>query len=449
VNVDSEAAIGLVTITLQNSDTQQASLPRAIDIIPGPPRIQSILPQAAKQGEQIVELLIQGKNFKRGIQASIEMGSRTLLLAADSGSFLSAQSLRFRDIFIAEDSPLGLFDVRLTNPDGQSSRLSRAFTITIGDPRVELREPIHLIKGDSAQNLLIAGRNFRPGLQLTFDRPGLAYQGMPTPEVINFNQLRLPGLSVSAETKPGIVRAILSIPADTPSSQADIILLTEAGPLITAIKPSQILRGETTQDITLEGDHFQAGSSMQFDDASLSLETLEYQDAHRIVLRGFKAGPTARLGEQFFDLLAPDNQATRGALQVDGGMIDEIEPARVSRGEILPVLKISGRNFLAGIKGEIVGRGISIGDTRVISASRLELRQIEVAPDVAIGPRQVRLLTPRGEILEAATPLEIVAASTGGCQACGLMPPGTFLTAIPGLILHLLGLFFWSRRPRS
>jgi hypothetical protein len=101
------------------------------------PAITSIAPNTAGANSGILEITdLAGTDFVDGATVALIRDTEApgqapiLLLPAEGSSTLVVSSAKIVGVFFFEGAAPGTYDVRVTNPDGQSATLTDGFTVT-------------------------------------------------------------------------------------------------------------------------------------------------------------------------------------------------------------------------------------------------------------------------------------------------------------------------------
>jgi hypothetical protein len=145
-------ASGLVALTVMNPDTQYFSAPNAFDFVP-PPAPSGVTPTS---GSALggTTLTVTGTNFISGATVSIDGVSCPT-------TFVNSSTLTC----VAPSHAAGAVDLKVTNPDSQSTTLSSAY-LYLGPPTFTSISPAAgALTG--GQNVTITGTGFQAGITTT------------------------------------------------------------------------------------------------------------------------------------------------------------------------------------------------------------------------------------------------------------------------------------------
>ena len=120
------AALGRWDVTVTNHDGRSGTLPSAFTITSNAPVITSITPNKGNNTGPVAITNLAGNYFKAGAQVTLEMSGQSNIIANN----VSVESdSKITCSFDLTGKTTGLWDVVVTNPDGQSGTLPQAFKI--------------------------------------------------------------------------------------------------------------------------------------------------------------------------------------------------------------------------------------------------------------------------------------------------------------------------------
>jgi len=174
---------GLWSVVLTNPDTQSDVLADAFTVSHPAPEIGTITPDHGVTGET-VPATISGNWFQQGATVNLTDGVTTI-----SGTVTTIAVTEITCTFDLTGADPGVWDLEVTNPDGNSFVILDAFTVYGLPPEITVINPVFGNTGDASQHLVITGSNFRPGLTVNLTR-GMdtltgSVAGVPTPTTIN------------------------------------------------------------------------------------------------------------------------------------------------------------------------------------------------------------------------------------------------------------------------
>jgi len=122
------AATGQWNVVVTNSDTTSGSLDNGFTVtepsLP-PPEITSITPESGIKSGQLCNIVITGNNFQPGMSARVDLNSGAVALFVFSEVKTNDTLTGCLDLGSLQ---AGVYDLTVTNPDGQSDTLERCFT---------------------------------------------------------------------------------------------------------------------------------------------------------------------------------------------------------------------------------------------------------------------------------------------------------------------------------
>jgi hypothetical protein len=129
LDVAPSATLGPRNVTVTNYDGQSGTLPRGFTIMATspflPPVINSITPTIGLQGKRM-DLTIHGQNFVD--RPTVVFSGRDVIVNSVT---TSSPTELLVNIVISDTAPVGLHDLTVANPDGQSDALTRAFEVQV------------------------------------------------------------------------------------------------------------------------------------------------------------------------------------------------------------------------------------------------------------------------------------------------------------------------------
>jgi len=146
VIIPAEAATGAYDLKITNPDGQSGTLPGAFTVTaPPPPVITSVTPNTGVQGTTVA-VTIQGANFvdsAQGRYITIEFAQPGTTNSLGGGLDVPppTSTTYHWDVIIPAGAATGAYDLKITNPDGQSGTLPGAFTVTAPLPTLPPTPP--------------------------------------------------------------------------------------------------------------------------------------------------------------------------------------------------------------------------------------------------------------------------------------------------------------------
>lgn len=304
------AAAGSVDVSLTNPDGQTATLVGGFTYVQSPPELAAVSPSTVPLAGNVL-LLLTGRGFAPGASVSIAG-------AAQPTTFVDSTLLVVR----APPNPAGTVEVRVSNPDGQSSALPEGLTyadIILGPPPT-LTSIFPASGPDTGGTVaLVQGTHLVPGARVLFG-------ASPSPSVVVMDSGRL-----SAQTPPGRPGAVdvLLVNPDGQSAQlvraftyVDRSTLGPA-PVVASITPAQGVGTGGTQTV-ITGTGFRNGMLVFFGGFTASSSTVQSS--------GIATATTPPGPRGLVDLAVtnPDGQSSRlvnGYLYVAAPIPQSIAPA--------------------------------------------------------------------------------------------------------------------------
>jgi len=239
------AAVGAADVVVTNPDGQAATLAGGFTYVSPPPVVTGIAPSSGLVAGGTA-ITVSGTGFAAG--AAVTIGG----VAATGVVFVDATTLTATT---PAASGVGVVDVVVTNPDGQSSTLAGAFSYTIPTPTVTAIEaPSGFIAGAT---ITVRGSGFVPGATITIGGVTAALT------VVDANTMTA---TVPAGVPAGSVNVVVSIPDGMGGSLTGGMAYVP-GPWITSVSPvSGPAAGGTA--VTISGANFASGATVRFGAAS-------------------------------------------------------------------------------------------------------------------------------------------------------------------------------------
>lgn len=127
------AAAGFWGVTVVNTNGRSGTLPAAFEISHAAPTIISITPDKGANDGVLDIVNLSGTNFRSGAKISLSKTGESDILAEN---IVVASLTKMTCQFNLLGKAIGLWDVNVTNDDGQSASLSQGFKIEAPDIRV-------------------------------------------------------------------------------------------------------------------------------------------------------------------------------------------------------------------------------------------------------------------------------------------------------------------------
>jgi len=182
----SQVTVGkpMVTATTHPGAVTTTSTPVTTTTIAMKPRVKDITPDNGQVGTSVTVTDLQGEGFQSGASVQLaRFGSENI--SATNVNVLSDAHISCT-LPLPSDATIGIWDIIVTNPDGQSTRYSNVFTVrvnpsatattttsTTGGITINSIDPTSAFSGDYKQ-VVIYGANFKDGITGKLTRNGYA-----------------------------------------------------------------------------------------------------------------------------------------------------------------------------------------------------------------------------------------------------------------------------------
>ncbi|HZM90726.1 MAG TPA: lamin tail domain-containing protein [Blastocatellia bacterium] len=241
-----------------------------LTIVPPPPILQSISPRIVLVGAGPYSMFLTGLNFAPGAQVLID---GTPIATTFFSSFdLSAL------VTPSFTATTGVRAVIVRNSDGKQSN-SAAFEVVPPATIVTSISPTNVVAGGPSFEMLVAGKNFKTGASVLFDRTDLATTFKSPAELV----AQVPASLIA---KPGI-HSVSVRNSDEAQSNDSVFRVFPESPLIGSLDPSTVIAGSEEVMVTIGGQKFQQGAVVRVIEATnrgAALDTL-FLSAERLQAR--------------------------------------------------------------------------------------------------------------------------------------------------------------------
>jgi hypothetical protein len=227
-----EAELSTRDVTVTLPDGASAVGEQLFTVLPAdPPALESLTPAKGAR-TQTVRLTVAGQGLFPGAHADLGPGiTITGETVTPKGGELSGQLLTF-DAAISPTADLGPRDITVTNPDGQSARLSAAFTVLASAPQLvvtptRLTLSAKLRKTSKPRTFRIENPGFQPLIGKISRPKSTAFR--ITPKTLTFTLQPGQSLTYSVTYTPAGTRALADtvvVSANDPQNKKVTITLT-------------------------------------------------------------------------------------------------------------------------------------------------------------------------------------------------------------------------------
>ncbi|HEX8184123.1 MAG TPA: IPT/TIG domain-containing protein, partial [Blastocatellia bacterium] len=225
----------------------------ALNVIPPPPLLSSIVPRLVLVGRDNFTLFVTGENF---LSSSVALIEDSPLVT----TFASARELR-ANVPASFAATVGTRRVRVRNGDGRASN-ELLLEVVLPSAQITSVTPAQAVAGGPPFTLIVTGKNFKNGSTVLFNQTELATN------FISATELR-------AEVAAALVKSVglrgVSVQNldGTVSNEAIFRIIPDA-PLIHSISPPTVIEGSGDVTITITGEKFQRGARVRLIEAERS-----------------------------------------------------------------------------------------------------------------------------------------------------------------------------------
>lgn len=340
------AVPGIWNVTVTNSDGKSASLPGVFTVKPLPaPQILSITPD---QGEldSPVQVAITGSNFFSGASFSLSRKGQTVSgkdMAVDSpGRIIGTLQVPAKYLD-------GLWDLMVTNPDGQSAQKSNAFLS--GSPAAPFSlhiSPSWGVQG-SRREVTIRGMAFLEGDTVTLQH---AEMTIPATNIVIVSDTQLTcTLEIPSDAEPGSWDVVVtSRYGKSDILKSGFLIYDKSSILLAGIEPAD---GEQGQYLTatVQGHNLVNGSSVSLTaegEESISGEVKSFSPSNLVVSFHIPADAMPDIWDLTLTSSSGKELTKEDAFRISYNntpVISTIEPDRAPVGTNDLKVTVTGKNF--------------------------------------------------------------------------------------------------------
>ena len=240
-----------------NPDGKSGQLPNGFTVSNSAPTVTAISPATAYSGVPVQIDSISGTSFLSGATVALQRGSDTI--TATNVTVVSSSRISCTVDLLG--AATGQWDVRVTNPDLQSSPGSSLFTVLPAlAPTVNSITPNNGNRGWIVNITSLTGENFQSGATVQLRR-GTSTITATNVTVVSPQQITCDFDLTGANTGLWDVRVI------NPDTQAGtgngLFTVYSPAPTVSGITPNSYVRGWIVQISSLTGSNFQPGATVQ------------------------------------------------------------------------------------------------------------------------------------------------------------------------------------------
>jgi len=321
------------------------------------PRITSISPDSAMQGEPPFDLTVLGSGFEVGSNVSIDGQSVATMFVA-VGQLVA-------HVPASVLATAGPHPVQLRNPGGNRSNLI-TLTIITPPPFILSLLPRFVPVGTGTFTLFVFGSNFAAGAVVLIDRTPV------TTTFISTQELRATVPASFSET-PGTHQVVVRNSDGRESNAATLdVGLSQPVTLISSILPILAIAGGPSFELFVRGTNFKNNAAVRFDQTEI---TTTFKSPTELSAQ-VPASLISKVGLHSISVQNPSEPSSNGVLfQVlpDPPITGSLDPSSVIAGSGDVTVTIIGEKFERGAVARIIEstrRGPAL-DTTFINSQRL------------------------------------------------------------------------------
>ena len=254
--IPSDQVIGMYTVLVRNPDGTYGELIDGFEVRNPAPSFTSIMPASGVVGAT-VPVTITGANFVSGATVAFKSGTASLSLA---GVTVPQPSTITGSLSIPLGTATGVWDILITNPDGQSVTRTGVFTITSTGITVTGITPNSGAVGSTASITNLAGTGFQTGatVQLTKGAASIPATSInvASPRKIKCN------FAIPSNAVLGMYTVVVKNPDGTSAQLTKGFTVTNPPPTVTSISPDTGVTGTTVTITSLTGTGFMQGAAV-------------------------------------------------------------------------------------------------------------------------------------------------------------------------------------------
>jgi hypothetical protein len=253
------ASLGTRTIVVTNPDGRVAVLPNGFLVNSAGVFVSAISPSSGIVGSTVVPVSVGGNGFVSGASVRLNRTGNPDIVA--TGVNVGSSNLITCAISLPANATPGLWNVVVTNADGQSGMLPAGFRVKTPTPTVTAITPNTQVRGWNVSITNLAGTNFRSGATARFVNTSAG------PDIIATNVVVVSATRITCTFDlTGATAAPRNVTVANPDSDAGTLVngftITSNAPTLTARNVTSGNRGWPV-GVTLTGTGFQPGATVQ------------------------------------------------------------------------------------------------------------------------------------------------------------------------------------------
>jgi hypothetical protein len=380
VSVESGAATGARTVTVNNPDTTTASLASAFTVNTKP-TVEPASPSSRGQGASKQTITIKGKGFVSGATLNSSFGAG---ITVESTSFTSSTELK-ATISIESGAATGSRTVTVTNGDGGSGSLTPGFTVN-AKPTVESTSPSSRGQGAGKQTITIKGANFASGASANFGA-GITVEST---SLVSATELTAK-ITIESGAATG-ARTVTVTNADGGAESLAGGFTVNAGPTVESLSPGSGDQGGT-ENVIVKGTNFAGSSTVSLSGSGVTINSTTFESPTQIRLNVTIASGASTGARTVTVTNADAGSGLRASgFTVNGApALTATSPSSGNLGGTENVT-LKGTNFESGASASF-GTGITVNSTTFVSTGELTAN-ITIASNATTGARTVTVTNP-------------------------------------------------------
>ena len=267
-------------------------------------------------------------------------------------------------------------------------------------------------RGQSAtnQNLTLTGTNFVNGAVVTFANSGV------TVNSTTFNSATSLTVNVTVAANASLgTSTVTETNPDTGTFTSGSIFTVNAAPTVTAVSPTSLNQGATSQALTVSGTGFVSGATPTFSGTGITVNSTTFVNATTLTVNVTIAGG-ATVGSSTITVTNPDaGNGTSGAIFTvnPAPTITGVSPSSLNAGAVNQSLTVTGTDFVSGasLATAFSGSNITVLSTTFVNATTLTVN-VSISSSAATGPRTFTVANGDGSIATSGSIFTVNAAPT-------------------------------------
>ena len=267
-------------------------------------------------------------------------------------------------------------------------------------------------RGQSAtnQNLTLTGTNFVNGAVVTFANSGV------TVNSTTFNSATSLTVNVTVAANASLgTSTVTETNPDTGTFTSGSIFTVNAAPTVTAVSPTSLNQGATSQALTVSGTGFVSGATPTFSGTGITVNSTTFVNATTLTVNVTIAGG-ATVGSSTITVTNPDaGNGTSGAIFTvnPAPTITGVSPSSLNAGAVNQTLTVTGTDFVSGasLATAFSGSNITVLSTTFVNATTLTVN-VSISSGAATGPRTFTVANGDGSIATSGSIFTVNAAPT-------------------------------------